>query len=417
MSDSKGITPLDDHLYAWLSETQEQRFDAAFRAYFLIAFPAVTRHLARLSRWEPDLLEELAQDALLRFFDRVGNGRRVASDWLRAALQRIQPLNLGAVHERQVRSWTHDTEAFRTSVMSYRPASGMDGHGNDFKATIRRLADRIPPLQSRGAHFLNAVCIASGWAPEPPASSIDFAECFAAAVSAGSPEVDHAEERLPGVAPFVSDTAMVVDSLPRIRVPTNGYLFEIALTIYLDECKKRGRHKRGGKGFSGTDEGSHEGSHPLQQLGSDFEAFPGDHAAIDQASTRCAADSSAYPCEPSVDPMRQFEDQEFLEKFHEYLRWPLDVATAEYEAARGFGSAKAEFKRVQSISNKFSRTISVLTLLGEGNSQEQVAARLELSRNQVKYIVELVQDAFEQFAQSPDRPAFHATQYGDRPHG
>src|SRR5580700_1679282 len=74
------ITTLDRQLYAWLVESDERRFTLAFNVYFSVAFPAVVRFLARISRWDSARLEELAQDALLRFFDRVGRDRRLASD-------------------------------------------------------------------------------------------------------------------------------------------------------------------------------------------------------------------------------------------------------------------------------------------------------------------------------------------------
>jgi hypothetical protein len=63
------MTTLNHRLYAWLLESDERRFEFAFKAYFDVAYPSVMRRLARLSRWDPVHLEELAQDALLRFSD------------------------------------------------------------------------------------------------------------------------------------------------------------------------------------------------------------------------------------------------------------------------------------------------------------------------------------------------------------
>src|SRR5271170_7172692 len=56
------ITTLDRQLYAWLVESDERRFTLAFNVYFSVAFPAVVRFLARISRWDSAHLEELAQD-------------------------------------------------------------------------------------------------------------------------------------------------------------------------------------------------------------------------------------------------------------------------------------------------------------------------------------------------------------------
>jgi len=356
MSAQRTASALAKRLYAWLAEPDPQRFERAFAAYFSVAFPAVLRYLARLSRWDPKQLEELAQDALLRFFDKAGRARREASELVKATLPAIRPLKMGPIHERQVQSWTQDVESFRESAMSFQPAPDDVAVCVDFLEPIRRLADRIPPLQARGSHLLQVVC--------------------------ADPDSDRN-----GREPFIAGTAAVVDTLPSLRVPTNGYLFEMALTIYLDDCKKRSRQKRGGSGFQSASELTDivDGSHPIVQLGAEFEA---------------SLEVEDY--EPSVDPMRQFEDQELFEKFYLYLRKPLDAATAEYQRAQSKGHATAELKRLESLSNKFARSIAVLTLLGEGYTQEQAADRLSLSRNQVKYIVELVQGAFDHFTKSTE---------------
>lgn len=435
MSNPKGPTTLDHRLYAWLAEPHPQRFERAFSAYFAVAFPAVMRHLVRLSRWDPGQLEELAQDALLRFFEKVGKGRREASELVRAALQTIRPLNMGSFHERQVQSWTQDVESFRATATSFKPATDEDSGNVDFKEPIRRLADRIAPLQARGSHLLDAVYVDLHWEsassqqgesadtsefehlPARAIGSITFAASFAAATAQGSPRVVSAERLRPGVTRFVAGTATVLNTLPNLRVPTNGYLFEMTLTIYLDECKKRGRQKRGGSGFLDADERIAVASHPLGQLGTEFEAPP-DPPELDGEGPRASAMgfASDSPREPSVDPMRQFEDQEFFEKFHDFLRRPLDAATAEYERARLSGRATAELKKVESVSNKFARTVAVLTLMGEGYTQEQAAERLDLSRNQVKYIIELVQEAFERFSHTSDRLESHLAGEGVRSH-
>jgi hypothetical protein len=89
------MTTLDDRLYTWLSEPDDQRFTLAFNAYFAVAYPAVIRHLARMAPSDPPLLEEIAQDALLRFFEKIGRGRRLASETVARELKSIVPLPLG----------------------------------------------------------------------------------------------------------------------------------------------------------------------------------------------------------------------------------------------------------------------------------------------------------------------------------
>jgi len=58
---------------------------------------------------------------------------------------------------------------------------------------------------------------------------------------------------------------------------------------------------------------------------------------------------------------------------------------------------------LESISNKNERVITVLSMRIEGQTQEEIAEALGISRNQVKYIVELMQAAYEQFCAAAAR--------------
>jgi FixJ family two-component response regulator len=99
-----------------------------------------------------------------------------------------------------------------------------------------------------------------------------------------------------------------------------------------------------------------------------------------------------------VDEAQRYEDEQFMERFYDYLREPVDRAMAAYEAARTKASGAAERRRLESLTQKFSRTVAVLSALGEGYTQEQTAQRLGISRNQVKYVVELIQEALARFS-------------------
>jgi DNA-directed RNA polymerase specialized sigma24 family protein len=452
MPANQTVTELDRRLYAWLAEPNDQRFERAFATYFGTAFPVLLRHLARLSRWDPANLEELAQDALLRFFDKVGRGRREASELIKTSLIRVRPLNMGAFHERQVNRWTQDTEAFRETAMTFRLSPNMESADVHFKSGVQALTSRIRPLQERGDHLLHAVRIDLKWVADdkavaatsvserPAADAGDasgspiesqegrdvesavFARSLADEASAQSNRAIIAEKCRPGVTQFVSTTVTVVHHLPSLRVPTNGYLFEIALTIYLDECKKRGRVKRGGSGFQESD-GLRNGDgeiamHPIERLDAEFEAIgsAGEYFELDDLRPAYGTSSNS-PRVPSTDPTRQYEDAEFLEKFYAYLRRPLDEAAADCERARAKGRATAELKKFESVSTKFERTIAVLTLMGEGHTQEQIAERLTLSRNQVKYVIELVQESYSRFAALSTSLATPAANAGVQHHG
>ena len=100
---------------------------------------------------------------------------------------------------------------------------------------------------------------------------------------------------------------------------------------------------------------------------------------------------------PVADPTLNLEHTEFLEKFYGYLRQPVEEAASACLQAQTRGKAAAERARLDSLTQKLDRTLAVLTLMGEGYTQEETAAQLHLTRNQVKYIVEKVQEAYLRF--------------------
>jgi DNA-directed RNA polymerase specialized sigma24 family protein len=442
---------LDDRLYAWLAQGDDRRFERDFSAYFAVAFPAVTRYLARVSQWDSAPLEDLAQEALLKFFAKAGRGRREAAQAIDIALSQIHPLNLGPLHEHRLQHWTKDVASFRHSAMSFRLPMTENGCDTDWKAAVRELADRIPTLQRRGHLLIYAVGIDLHWPvkeegvtetqrtdqfPEladegtdefaasdaAPDDSVQkhLVERMLADVMAQSPQAIGSEKDLPGVMLFCGNTFTVIRFIPRLRVPTNSYLFEIAMSLYLDECKKQGRQKRGGAGGSASErlDAARDvvSQHPLELMSADGEfEFEGQEATDDAASASVAVRHSARFA-AVCDPTEHYENEQFLEKFYEYLRKPLDNATEAYQKARATGRAAAEHHKLRSLTKKFSRTIAVLSMIGEGYTQEEIAERLCATRNQVKYIVELVQEAYREFGVASAKLRAAPSSLGDQPH-
>jgi DNA-directed RNA polymerase specialized sigma24 family protein len=437
MSSTK-ITSLDRRLYAWLGEADDKKFERAFNAYFSLAFPAVVRHLLRISRWDPAQLEELAQDALLRFFARAGRGRREASVSVQQAMTRVRPLNFGPFHERQVNHWTRDVSSFRDSAMRFQlPQADAPDEGN-WRAAIHALAARIPVLDQQGFHILEAVRLELRWdCEDDPTSDITptdtdehlvgdlgetietndgtqhyteakgFANAIAAEAAAHSARLQAAAGHHPRLVEFVGGTFTIVCAIPRLRIPTNGYLFEIAMTIYLDECKKRGRQKRGGSGAqpsvskaaTATPTGDTGLPHPIEMMTLEPEtSYDGADNNDDSITAAANNKSAANFATPAIDPTLQYENEDLFEKFYEYLRKPVADATQAHANAQGTGRASMERRRLDTLTDKFARTTAVLALMGEGYTQEQIAEQLALSRNQVKYIIELVQEAYARFS-------------------
>jgi DNA-directed RNA polymerase specialized sigma24 family protein len=366
-STTRTVTRLDEMLYAWLTESDDRRFDRAFEKYHDEAFAGLVRYLARCSGSLGLDFEQIAADALLRFFSRVGRERREASDLIGNALTQIHPLELGSFHLREVRSWTSDVASFRETSMTFKVTQQEERSG--WMAEIQALAEKIPPLQRRGGHVLESV--------------------RAAILPAH------------GAARFVEFTVSIVESLPLLRIPTNGYLFDMAQSLYLDECKSRGRLKRRGP----------DTWHPLSRINVDDEESANEYSEQAAAAPTQMVFASDL-ADATVDPETDIAGEDFCEKFYAYLRRPLDIAEEAYKIAAASGPAKAERKRMDSLGSKLDRVIGVLTMRIEGHTQEDIARVLELSRNQVKYIAELVQEAYEQFSALCTRSAARSSAAG-----
>jgi DNA-directed RNA polymerase specialized sigma24 family protein len=374
------MTTLDHRLYAWLRESDEQRFQLAFNAYYSLAFPAVIRRIARQSRWDLSSLEEIAQDALLKFFERAGRGRREASNTVKNALALINPPNIGGFHKRQAHGWRNETSSYRVAAMSFCSLQMTEPGSAEWKIAIRSLSDKAPPLQAQGWQLIDAVRLDLQWSFGDEGVMDSQSERMVGEIIDKTLPALAAERRLPGAMQFIESIFVVIGAIPRLRVPTNAYLFEIATTLYLDECRKSGRQKRGSAVVAS-----------LEQMDS----------AIDV---------------PASDPARSYEDEEFFEKFYEHLRAPVAAAAEQCEKAQATGLAAAKRRKLKSLQEKFSRTLSVLAMIGEGYTQEQTAERLGLSRNQVKYAIELVQEAYSQFASNSARPAQRSSSMGVHPY-
>jgi DNA-directed RNA polymerase specialized sigma24 family protein len=401
------MTSLDDRLYAWLSEPDDRRFTLAFNSYFLVAFPAVVRHLARFAPADSALLEEIAQDSLLRFFEHIGRGRRAAARAIEAALGQIRPVALGSWHECQVHAWRVDVDSYRRSTMEFRLVPGANAAALTWKNTIRELTLQIPTLQQQGWHLIDAARSALQWRDS------DDAETFTRAVMDSAPAATSAEIRLPGTTQLVYGAVTIIHAIPRLQVPTNGYLFEISYTIYLDEYRKQRRQKRGGSSVQSGDEMTCWDEDKLLDDSMD------ETEAVDVVISSGAPGARITSSSDSTanDPLRRLEDQQYFERFYTYLRAPVEAAEVAYDEARAQGAGTAERRRWASLRKKFSRSVAILAAIGEGYTQEQTAQRLGLTRNQVKYVIETLQDAYARFAAQSGRSSYPRTTGGVPCHG
>jgi DNA-directed RNA polymerase specialized sigma24 family protein len=400
---------LDRLLYAWLSEQDHARFERAFGTYFCAAFPAIVRYLARRAVFDQLQLEDLAQETLLKFFERIGRRRRGAFATTARSLPQVQPVRLSPLHDRQVGMWSTAVGAFANDALQFAVRAGELTAGSDWKSILREVSDRAPGLHRQGCHLLyplQSACVIPDAGDSVPADSAsepdleelrDFCQRMVQAGRHHTAAIAEAEQRYPGLVPFVHATWVVTEAVPELRIPTNSFLFEIARSLYLDECKSRGRKKRGGSGVSAEFNSGSE-RHPLEAP--EDSELSQDSSPDDEGQVGFGVGSLVFAHVPSQrdDPNLTYEDEQFLEKFYDYLQRPVEQAQAAYAQAATAGAQKAARKRLESLTDKFSRLTAVLSLLGEGHTQDAIAERLKITRNQVKYVVESVQESYLQFS-------------------
>lgn len=411
---------LDALLVEWVGESDESRAEGAFRAYYSIAFPSLVRHVQLRTGWDLASSEDVAQEAVLRFFERVGRGRREAAARIRlAAIQLTAPHNADPYSTR-IAHWAREVGAAVDCAVGFRPSS--DAH---WRTAADALSAQILSLQRMGWRLMDEARAAlQGKPDEREASRTDaltrlpagtegtesadvnegaiaeFARKFTQARPLKGAHGLAAQKRRAELGSLLESVLTIVESLPRLRVPSNGYLFEIATSVFLDEIKRRRRKKRGGGAGHAVDAYTRQtrGPHPLEALPDEFPA-PADEGIGLEGCPACetpvlgAADSTFA----ATDPMVRYEHEEFFVRFYEYLRSPVARAVRAFQTARSTRRALAEQCRLECVSRKFSRMMTVLSMMGEGYTQEETARRAGLSRNQVKYILESVKEAYARF--------------------
>ena len=395
-----GADELDVLLYAWLAEPEPHRADLRFTSYFQAAFPAICRYLRSLHA-DPATAQDLAQQALIKLFSHLGKGRRESAELVRQAISALRPLDFGALHVRQVASWRQRVSGFRDAAIGFRASREPEDVSGPWKELRQEVNGRVPPLVRQGAHFIGEVISRIGPALSPlllaekPGSALEepsgedverFAEQLRQyAQGKSSVEVDSALGSL-GASDFVTHIDAVRTNLPALAIPSNGLLYTIAKRRFLDALRSA----------------QPETVQPVERL-----ADGGDDGVLEALDVEATNGAYEAPAEPSswapatevgVDESESDAETRYR-AFLDLLRAPLTRAEGALAAATAGGKGKAEQARVESLRAKYARVLAVLAALREEPqpSEEQIARREGLSRNQVKYVIERIREEFARF--------------------
>jgi DNA-directed RNA polymerase specialized sigma24 family protein len=396
---------LDSLLFAWLSEGDERRAERRFDDYFRAAFPTLCRYVRSL-RTDPASAQDIAQQALIKLFNHLGTGRRAADEQVRNAVSLLRPLDFGPVHVRAVNAWRQQVAAFRDAAVGFRIDREFHKEATTWKELRTEINGQIDPLTRQGTHFLDEVRarVVSAWEAlityrhvrvdgeiaDGPPDSVEQVRLFVSKFlryAEGRQDSD-VEDAIgcAGAVGFVTRTNCVCDHLPTLAIPSSGLLYTIAKRQFIDR----------------------ERSNQIRRFDYAADTTDGDASVLDQLDFGV---DRAEPLEPrplstpvarsdlTGTEERDVELQDRYAAFLEFLRGPLTRAEGAFSAASCKGKAEAESTRVESLKAKYDRLMAILAALRESPqpTEDEIAWRLNLTRNQVKYAVERIRSEFNYF--------------------
>ncbi len=409
-----GHEDLDFLLHAWLSETDESKAAQRFTEYFRVAFSTACRYL-RSMRADDDTAQDISQQALVKLFNQLGTKRREADARLRTALSSLQPLDFGVFHVERVHSWREQASSFRAAAVAFRSSYGhrardeinsraapLCRQGTNLLSEVRARTDsalsRLTTHEYPEHHTPSGDKTAGSQCPSDEAASLvaDSSEHEIAAFTAKllgysvgrEMDIVNAAIGCPGLVEFVIRTKAVCEDLPTVAIPSNGLLYTIARRLFLNSLRSRSGDLAM---FAAAVADEPENCGLLIEW--DIDHPIGAMRPIPEMSAESAPEQHF----DASDDERDIEGR--YRAFLEFLRTPLTRAEATLAAAASASSAGTLQARVDSLRQKYERLIAVLRALHDSPqpSEEEIALKHGLSRNQVKYLIERVRDEFNHF--------------------
>jgi hypothetical protein len=403
---------LDALLYAWLSEGDARRAEVKFACYFRRAFSDLNRYARSLGA-EAATAQDISQQSLIKLFDHLGQRRRGAAEAVRVAVVELCPLDFGSMHERHMRAWLQQIIAFRDAALDFQISSERETTWRQLRSEVN---SRVDPLVRQGVHFLEEArtrlgpllvvlmaadgsdCSRSGALARKYDSSPNSDMNFPAEWELRSfvltllqrAEVQDAAEidaalGYAGSVGFVRHTTTVCDRLPALAIPSNSLLYTIVKHQFLDTLKAT-RPEFVESMPDIVDEGAED---VLNQL--DFEPTGYTDRVADSSSV-----GREFTAETTVGDKRDSEIESRYRAFLDQLRAPLTRAEGLLEQPASLARATAQQRRADSLRAKYDRLVAVLGALRETPqpTEDQIAGRLGVTRNQVKYAIERIREEF-----------------------
>ena len=328
-----------------------------FNDYFRVAFPKLCRYIRAL-RADRASAEDIAQQTLIKLLTHLGTGRKVAAEQVLDALSQPLPAGLGLLQLRLVQEWRQHIQAFWDAAIGFRVALDRQEGSATWKERRSEINGRIEPLTRQGQHLIEEV-------------RRRYAE---------GPKNSQGDANARGEQRFLQSAERICSALPALAIPSNGLLYTIAKRQFIDSTRRR----------------PHTVDSDVTGTGSALEEIdlPSDDTRLPQVSA-----NAGEPIEAGVSRAQDLELEQRYAAFLEFLRAPLTRAEAALADAASRGKATTERARAQSLRAKYDRVVAVLIALREHPqpTEQEIADRLGLTRNQVKYAIERIRSEFNYF--------------------
>lgn len=410
--------------YAWLSAENK----AAADSHYVVFCQGFSHTLeASIRKRYPGVAQELINQATAetrcKMLELFGEPRRKAIATVAAVLASLQPLALGDLHCRRVRAWKGRVAQYRLDVLDFAPAESIRG-------PIRR--ERIDAFNAErgtlvdGGHGLvNEVRMQVG---DQDAAADDVQKVVARFIATLREWLDSQDAAsidrklgLDGAAAFVMSMDDLLLALRQLRVLTMAYAFTVCMNELKKLFRSDGRHSNASQAgdASRTPDETHindpggEDEQPdapvSGNISDEFAAPAGDldgqdiggagasmvnaSDAPDRGPWGPSASSEDAAARRDIDtiadrapgPDKAASDQELYRLLLSALEEPYRAAQQRLAAAESKRERDRARIEVDRAARDHELDLGLIVGWVDGDTQEEMATRLGITRNQVRY--------------------------------
>lgn len=382
---------IEQAFYAWLNAESKAEHDIHF-ARFYEGFSRVLEGSIRkrFRGMGQHVIDDAIAEAMLIMLEKFGAPRRAAFVAVPEMLSRLQPLELGPLHNRRLIRWKARFAQYRLDVLGYTPTAESSNAERQQKIDV--LVAEHRSLHNDGYACMNDLRARIEATHPTPAQLKRAVNAFVKALhqrlaSEAAQTIDQAW-RLEGASGFVLSMDELLNALPKVRVLSPAYVFVVCMNE-LKALFSSGQEEGGRPASLRNDDSDEPGINPSEEdeaahvheatepaFGHDEEPASWHHEGIN-GEIESLADSAAGP-----------EDRLAQQQLFQVLLAALEAPIQDAQDALARTQTKKDRDRAQTAVNRALREheLDCALLIGwiEGESQDAQAEQLGLTRNQVR---------------------------------